>query len=456
MTLPKAESAVADEEGDPPVVCIDNGGDTVKLGTLADGDGPRLHRNARGRTASSVTGRGQRAVVTEAIGAAIDALPYGPGVPVRLQRPVDRGLLTRWDLQVEIWSQLLHKEGIDLTDAYVCLTLPPLCPFALVERALRVMFGHYGVAALSVSTPAQAALAHDDDRISAGALATSVVEPGCGLVLDTGFSFSHAVPVVQGTVLNYAVRRLDVGGNVLTHYLKEQISYRAWNMMDEAYLVNHIKERMCYVSDDVAVELERGRRDRPHAPQSYVLPTYTESAASAAHRWGFVAGDADAPTAIDEGDASTDDWQVLTLSNERFLVPEMLFSPREVLSLPQCGVAELVMQSLERVPRALWPALLRRVLLVGGNVCLPGFVERFERELRALAPANMPVQVRVAGCDPSWTPRKDASAPVLAAWRGLRVLARTNRRRPDGGFWLRREEYRQGGSARARALWHDL
>jgi len=42
-----------------------------------------------------------------------------------------------------------------------------------------------------------------------------------GLVVDAGFSFMHAAPVLGGRVLAAAVRRVNVGGKALTNHLKE-------------------------------------------------------------------------------------------------------------------------------------------------------------------------------------------------------------------------------------------
>lgn len=47
-----------------------------------------------------------------------------------------------------------------------------------------------------------------------------------GVVLDSGFSFSHAVPIFNGQVMLEGVRRLNLGGKALTNYFKEQVSYR--------------------------------------------------------------------------------------------------------------------------------------------------------------------------------------------------------------------------------------
>jgi len=44
--------------------------------------------------------------------------------------------------------------------------------------------------------------------------------------LDAGFSFTHAVPIFSNVVLDSGVRRQNLGGKVLTNYLKELVSYR--------------------------------------------------------------------------------------------------------------------------------------------------------------------------------------------------------------------------------------
>lgn len=54
---------------------------------------------------------------------------------------------------------------------------------------------------------------------------------------------------------NYAVVRCNVGGKLITNYMKEQISYRFFNMTEETWLVSHIREQACHVSLDFLKEL---------------------------------------------------------------------------------------------------------------------------------------------------------------------------------------------------------
>ena len=73
-------------------------------------------------------------------------------------------------------------------------------------------------------------------------------ETRCCLVVDSGFSLTHVVPTYQCRAVSAAICRVNIGGRTITNLLKEWVSYRQWNMMDESALVNEAKEALCYVS----------------------------------------------------------------------------------------------------------------------------------------------------------------------------------------------------------------
>ena len=58
------------------------------------------------------------------------------------------------------------------------------------------------------------------------------------------------MPYWKGRKIKEGIIRLDIGGKVLTNYLKETISYRQLNLMDEFRVVDKIKEQSCYCSID--------------------------------------------------------------------------------------------------------------------------------------------------------------------------------------------------------------
>ena len=145
-------------------------------------------------------------------------------------RPFDRGVLIDSDLQSRIWSSLFSDHSISSL-VYTCpLYTPPSSRRLLDElvyedfnipQALRVPFGGYPTS----------------------------------LLVDLGFSSSLVTPIYQGLPLSYAVRRVIVGGKLLTNFMKEQISYRFFDMTEETWLVNHIREQMCSVSSNFLCEL---------------------------------------------------------------------------------------------------------------------------------------------------------------------------------------------------------
>lgn len=216
------------------------------------------------------------------------------------------------------------------------------------------------------------------------------------IVVDTGYSATTVVPVLRGRPIHAGIRRLEVGGRLLTNRLKELISLRQFNLMDDTYLVNQIKEDVCFVSQDFNFDLERSWQatglPAKRIPNrgadivlDYVLPDYQSILRGFARPYTPQVAASGATGQKPKEDS-------FPLSNERFAVPEILFTPSDV-GLRQAGIPETIVQSLESLPPGLWPAALANVLVVGGNACLPGFTERLLRELRCLSPSECEVRV---------------------------------------------------------------
>jgi actin-related protein 6 len=65
--------------------------------------------------------------------------------------------------------------------------------------------------------------------------------------------------VFQNKVVTTSAKRINLGGKALTNYLKELVSYRAWNVMDETYIMEDVKEKLCFVSTDIERDLNIAR-----------------------------------------------------------------------------------------------------------------------------------------------------------------------------------------------------
>lgn len=154
-------------------------------------------------------------------------------------------------------------------------------------------------------------------------------------------------------------------------------------MSDETHLINEIKETVCYVSNDFNHELEvtwKGASAKSEQATSngivvdYVLPDYN------ANKHGFMRPHDPSLTAkmrklgaLAGAGGPAEDF--MTLGNERFAVPELLFNPGDT-GMKQAGLPEMVLQSLSGLPSGLWPAMLANILVVGGNANFGGFMER--------------------------------------------------------------------------------
>lgn len=195
------------------------------------------------------------------------------------------------------------------------------------------------------------------------------------LVVDSGFSFTHITPVINGVPQLEHVRRLDIGGKVLTNYLKETISFRYYDMMEETHLINQIKEQCCFVSNDFHSDMELARNNK--LTRTYVLPDFSTNSP------GYLA---------DEHTKLTDNMQVLSLKYELFQIPELLFTPSD-MGLKQCGIVQGVIEAVQGLPNPIKALCLANIVLIGGNVKFPGFESRFLNDLRKLAHEDWQVRV---------------------------------------------------------------
>ena len=282
---------------------------------------------------------------------------------VNLRRPIDRGYVVNWDLQKDILDHLFKKVlKINPKSCHLLITEAPFNLPALAAEQDECIFEKFEFKSALICPPAALALAY---HLGKRPESDPSKRARCGVVVDAGFSFTHATPVFDGRVLRSGIRRVNLGGKALTNYLKELVSYRQWNMMDEYVLMDDVKEKLCYAAIEVSDELKRAKVKGPanDVNREYVLP------------------------------------------DERFMVPEALFHPADI-GLNQAGIAEVVTQAVRAVARDLRAMMYTTVIVAGGCAGFPGFKTRFENELRPLVPTEDTLTIEVS------------DTPALDAWRG--------------------------------------
>mmetsp|Transcript_883 Transcript_883/g.1908 ORF Transcript_883/g.1908 Transcript_883/m.1908 type:complete len:424 (-) Transcript_883:1853-3124(-) len=316
------------------------------------------------------------------------------------RRPVDRGCVTSWDLQQEIWDHVFHQRmpnfqaPLSTRDAFLVVTEPPGNPLHCRAAMDALVFEEFQFQGYVAVIPQKLVAIHEHREIA--------------VVLDVGFSFANAVPLFPPTKVNGELRtplnctkRLNLGGKALTNFLKETISFQTWNLMDDYLLVNAIKERLCYTALDFRKELADVKRNPDSIRKMYVLPDGT--ALPPSDPLGRIRDDE-----LAENHESSE--QLLPLCNERLLVPELLFEPGDI-GIMQCGVAELLVQAVSAAPKQFHSRLWANVIVVGGSTLFPRFIERLNRELRPLVPAEYDVNIY------------QSTNPIEAAARGGYNLA---------------------------------
>ncbi|XP_055605949.1 actin-related protein 6 [Uranotaenia lowii] len=300
-----------------------------------------------------------------------------------------RGYLTNWDIQKTVWDYMFSADCCSVNFAEVPLLITePLFNFQSIQEAmLEILYEEYECDAVCKTNSVDLAAfnyTHGDSQ----------TKPLCCVVVDMGYSFTHIVPYIKGTKVKDAIRRIDVGGKLLTNHLKEIISYRQLNVMDESYVINQVKEDSCFVSQNFNEDMRIARKKFPENSiiREYVLPDYTQI------RRGYL-------KTLDDKNTENDELQTLRLNNERFVIPEVLFHPSDI-GIQQMGVAEAIVDAIQACPEETKPHLFQNIVVCGGSSLFSGMQPRIQKEVRALAPDEFAVRVTVP---------KD---PVSYSWRG--------------------------------------
>ena len=60
------------------------------------------------------------------------------------------------------------------------------------------------------------------------------------------------------------------------------------------------------------------------------------------------------------------------MGNERFTIPEVLFSPQDI-GINEAGIPEMLTQTVNKCPKPFQNLLYENILIGGGNALLPNF-----------------------------------------------------------------------------------
>ena len=304
--------------------------------------------------------------------------------------PFQKGYLVNWDIQRQVWEYSFNELfKINPSETSLIFTEPPFNFPSIQDTLNEILFEDFKFSSVLISLPTTFSYFYQNH---------AKPDHPCCLVVDSGYSFTHIIPYYRGRAVTMGIRRIDVGGKLLTNHLKEIVSYRQLHVMDETFVMNEVKEEVCYVTQDLYQDMRTAsvKGSGNTIRKDYILPDFTNV------KKGYVRNE--------EGTKGGSDEQVVRLFNERFTVPEILFHPSDI-GIQQMGIPEAIVDSVQATPNKMWPHLYNNILLTGGNASLSGFKERMITEVRKLVPDTMDVVIDVT------------ESPVDTPWQGGKLRA---------------------------------
>ena len=294
-----------------------------------------------------------------------------------LRYPIERGIITNWDDMEKIWHHTFYNElRVDPTEQ----------PTLLIEscfnqpnrdKMVEIMFETFNVPATYVSNSGLLSL-YSTGRIT-------------GVTVNIGDGVCSIVPVYEGYVVQHASFQLDISGCNLTDYLARLLIQEGHGIVVERDNTCNVKEKVCYVE--------------PHADgvsKFYKL------------QYGTV---------------------IAITDRCRYMCPEALFQP-SLLGMSSAGVHEMTYNSIMKCDEDVREEMFSNILLSGGSTLFPGFAERLQKEITALAPPTVRIKVIA-------TPERR-----YLSWIGGSVLVSLSTFQQ---MWITKQEYEESGLSVARA-----
>ena len=302
--------------------------------------------------------------------------------------PIEHGIVTSWEDMTKIWEHTIVNEiRMEASECALMLTEAPQNPKANREKMVDIAFGNFDVKGFYVGIQAVLAM------FSAGRTT--------GIIVDSGDGVTHTVPIFETYSVPHAVKKIMLAGRDISANLEHILTERGWNFETTAQfqIVRELKESMCYVTMNYKKDMDESptKEWKEQFEKPYTLP----------------------------------DGNVLTIGNERFRAPEVMFQP-SLSGKDVPGVHKLTYNSVMECDLDVRKALWENVVLSGGSTMFNNYPERLLQELKTLAPPSINVKVIA---------QPDRKYSVFIGAASLASLSSFQ------NSWITKQEYEENGNA---------
>ena len=244
--------------------------------------------------------------------------------------PIEDGVIVDWRLFEKILDYIFYNLRVDPTLVNVLYAVHPLFPRNDLKRIFELFLEKYQCMAFYPVIDSMLTL-------YSGGFQT-------GLVVEIGDSSTRIVPIYKSFKIDHAIKVLKIGGRDLTRYMEKllnEIGFSADSSIRRE-LVRVIKEKASFVSLDYKEDLKRS----DEYTKQYALP----------------------------------DGSTITLSKQRFILPEVLFDP-SLINLEVPSIPAAIMDVIDLCDVNIRSELLNHIFLSGGGSMFPNLKNRIYREI---------------------------------------------------------------------------
>ena len=177
---------------------------------------------------------------------------------LKLNHPIDRGIVNNWDDMEKIWGHIFTNELRAAPEEHnVMLTEAIMNPKENREKMAQIMFETFNVPGLYIALQPPLVL-YASNKFT-------------GIVLELGEGVSQFCPILDGYQVPFTGERIDFGGKDLSDYMAKILvdTGKRFTTVGEKMIAKTIKEKTCYVALDFDDEIKSVE------PFDYELPDGT-------------------------------------------------------------------------------------------------------------------------------------------------------------------------------------